>query len=732
VLASGCTGDDGPGGGGRGSGQDGGREGAGPDVGGPAALEVTALSTRPRFVTGGDVLVEVGGVPAGADPVLDVGGEQRPGTLAAVGGGRWRGLVEGLPPGPSTVEVAAGGRRGRLEVVDHPLTGPVLSGPHAEPYVCTTERLGLGPPLDDDCTLTTTLRWDYFDTAGALRPLPDRGALPPDVATTRLGDRDVPMVVRTEIGTVNRGVTWVSALDPDPAAEGWTGDGEHFNGDLVYRFGGGCGTSYSQGAPMVGGLGVPTLDRGLLERGYLVATNTLNTFQVHCNDVLSAETAMMVAEHVSERWALPDHTIGEGGSGGAIQQFLIAQNYPGILDAVAASAPFPDAMSIAPGVVDCGLLLSYYDTPEGSRLTDDQRRAVNGHATSATCGAWKASFLATIDPTTGCALPRADIYDPERNPTGARCTLQDSNVNVFGRDPATGFARRPLDNTGVQYGLAAVRDGTISFDEFLALNEGVGGYDLDGRLQPERMRAEEADLRHLAAGGRVVVGTGDLLRLPMVVVSDYSDPTGDIHDRWRAFALRERLARRLAGEPVGGRPAGADEAARPGSDTPNLVVWTGAEGSIVEALTGGRADQRDAAVSALSEWLDALDERGRPADGDPDRDWAAVLGRTRPPTAVDRCTLPDGRVLEGDDVHVGPNECTAAYPLAGDPRRVAGEDLAATTAKCRLSPVDPDAYGVPLTADQEDRLRAAFPDGVCDWSRPGVGAVRTPRPWATY
>jgi hypothetical protein len=43
--------------------------------------------------------------------------------------------------------------------------------------------------------------------------------------------------------------------------------------------------------------------------------------------------------------------------------------------------------------------------------------------------------------------------------------------------------------------------------------------------------------------------------------------------------------------------------------------------------------------------------------------------------------------------------------------------------KCQLKPLSPLDYGptFPFDADQWARLQAAFPDGVCDWSRPGVG-----------
>ena len=54
--------------------------------------------------------------------------------------------------------------------------------------------------------------------------------------------------------------------------------------------------------------------------------------------------------------------------------------------------------------------------------------------------------------------------------------MYDHAVNVYGRDPKTGFARRPLDNVGVQYGLAALNSGAITKEQFLDLNEKIGGY----------------------------------------------------------------------------------------------------------------------------------------------------------------------------------------------------------------------------------------------------------------
>ena len=73
-----------------------------------------------------------------------------------------------------------------------------------------------------------------------------------------------------------------------------------------------------------------------------------------------------------------------------------------------------------------------------------------------------------------------------------RGTFWDGLVNVFGVDNQTGFARSAYDNVGIQYGLNALNAGDITTDEFLDINEKIGGLDIDGHLvpQPERGRPE--------------------------------------------------------------------------------------------------------------------------------------------------------------------------------------------------------------------------------------------------
>jgi hypothetical protein len=63
------------------------------------------------------------------------------------------------------------------------------------------------------------------------------------------------------------------------------------------------------------------------------------------------------------------------------------------------------------------------------------------------------------------------------------------------------------------------------------------------------------------------------------------------------------------------------------------------------------------------------------------------------------------------------------------PRQVAGGPLAENILKCRLKPLNSADYApVLFSSAQLARLQAAFPDGVCDWDRAGVGQQRAASP----
>ena len=588
----------------------------------------------------------------------------------------------------------------------------MFAGPLLTPYACTTAGAGLGPPSDANCNAPQTTTWTYQSTDGTVKDLPDPSVRPADVATTTVGGKDVPFIVRLEKGVIDRGIYSIWTLDPEPpagAAVGepapWTSTG--WNGRLVYRFGGGCGTSYSQGSPLLAGGG---FSADLVGKGYAVATNTLDTFQSNCNDVLSAEAAMTTREHFVEHYGVPVHTIGDGGSGGAIQQLLVAQNYPGILDAITPSQPFPDAITIAAGVTDCGLLQNYY-RGDGSSLSPLEQMALSGHASPGTCSMWENLFLGGVNPTDGCDATLADqVYDPISRPDGVRCTLQDINVNVFGKDPATGFARRALDNTGVQYGLQGLRAGRLTMAQFLDANEKVGGYDIDGKIVPERTAIDEETAAIAYRTGRVT-GAPTLRDVPIVLRNAYTDRIGDIHTRFHAFSIRDRLR----------SPDGAD--------APSLLLWSLAPTSTnpVAMLTGETGTGNEP-IYLVDRWLDAVDQQ------DPSKPLAERVAAAKPADALNQCKPRDAATITGGrELYDQPGPCVDAFEVHGDPRTAAGEPLRADVLKCQLKPIDPADYApATLTPEDRARLEAVFPKGVCDWSKPGVGQQPMAGTWHDY
>ena len=144
--------------------------------------------------------------------------------------------------------------------------------------------------------------------------------------------------------------------------------------------------------------------------------------------------------------------------------------------------------------------MNYYKTDRGDLDAGeaDRRRGLHAQAPAAP-GIARSSTSSSPTNARGCGIPAELVYDPVKNPKGARCTMWDTNVATFGRDPATGFARRSLDNVGVQYGLEALNRGVITPAEFLDLNDKIGGFDNDGTsargAQRRRSGVAAADLR---------------------------------------------------------------------------------------------------------------------------------------------------------------------------------------------------------------------------------------------
>ena len=334
-------------------------------------------------------------------------------------------------------------------------------------------------------------------------------------------------------------------------------------------------------------------------------------------------------------------------------------------------------------------------------MDPEQQRAISGHRSLDTCRLWARAFLPNIDPTVGCdpAIPTNQIYNAETNPTGVRCTLQDSTINLYGVDPTTGFAARPLDNVGVVYGAQAFDDGVITFDQLLDLNANIGGYDNDGHVMANRETGPDEWFERAYSTGRVTEG-GGLVDIPILLTNIYTDALGDIHDRQRAFAIRDRLS------------------TAPGAQPNNVLIWTmSGQGNLTQTLTGAVGDT-SATVVVLDNWLTAA--RADTAGGicQP-----IAWRETDRPTQSTVASRPTVRPSSGDGIYDAQNDCTAAYPVASDARRVAGSPLRHDVLKCQTKAIDASVFTRTVTDQQLDQLRAVFPDGVCDWSQPGVGQV---------
>jgi hypothetical protein len=687
---------------------------------GDQSLRIEVLSGRPDMVAGGDALVrvtvrkkhvrlgdvrvELNGVDVTAGFVKDASAQ----TLT--------GPVSGMRLGRNEIEVdykrkGHGRSEAELTLVNYPIEGPIISGPHEQPYACATHQFnlpaGLGPltatQILDPCHVPTRVDYLYRTTTGQLAQWPAGATTyPADMATTATGK---PYVLRLQTGTVNRAIYQIMLLhDPiaQPQAPDWKSPSANWNRRLIYTFGGGCiGGWYRQGASTGG-----VTDDFMLSNGYALASSSLNVFGNNCNDLTASESMMMVKERFIEAYGPPAHTQGWGCSGGSYAQHQIGDNYPGLLDGIIPGCSFPEVgFATIHMITDAWLLDTYFRRTDIVAWTDEQKRLVTGFmvyntAPNVAVGARR------IDPVTrpgmlgtSCAaVPAVQRYDPATNPTGVRCTVYDHTLNVYGRDPASGFARRPLDNVGIQYGLKLVNDGTISVEQFLDLNEKIGGFDRDATIVPQRTVADLLAARAAYRTGRLTNGGGGLAEIPIIDYRGYNDevPQGDIHVRYHSFSMRERLQK-----------------ANGHAKNHVMVIEDNRFG-----LYSNASPLLQRMILTMDRWISAINAdrgKGRPID--------KVL-RNRPADLLEGCNTRDPAPTFIAQRQVREQEantaCGQLYPTNSFPREVAGADIAADIIKCERKPLRQRDYAVAFTPAQWARLQAAFPSGVCDWSKRGV------------
>jgi hypothetical protein len=349
-------------------------------------LSVDVLSSRPELVTGGDALIKISGVDAA--PAVMLNGTDVSAVFAENPDGGWVGLVDGLVDGENTLVATAGGADVTQTLINHPRNGTLIAGVQQQPFICENDIHGLAEPEDETCAAPTVVQYFYRDSEGAWHPF-DESARPNDIDTTTTTEGNtVPMIVRIEKGVINRaayatGILHDPANDPDPTP---TSKSPGWNGKLVYTYAGGLFAGYHMGAVIgamdptrgyVGGNQNQFHDT-LIEKGYGLASGSLNAFRVTTNDVVSAETTAKIKERFIESYGPPLYTIGNGGSGGSMQQHLIANNYPGLLDGIFPRISYPDAVTFFWPLYDCDLMVNYFDKAADLGSTEVQKQEVSG------------------------------------------------------------------------------------------------------------------------------------------------------------------------------------------------------------------------------------------------------------------------------------------------------------------------------------------------------------------
>ena len=694
---------------------------------GDSQFQIEVLSGRPDMVAGGDALVRIS-VRKKHVQLSDVrvalnGANVTAAFVADPGANALTGVVTGMRLGRNELEVDAKQKgHGRADadivLVNYPIEGPVFSGPHEKPFFCQTHQFnlpaGLGPVttavITDPCHVPTRVDYIYRTNAtpSALARWPTGAAVyPSNLAMTATGK---PYIIRLETGTVNRAIYQVAMLhDPlaQPSAPSWRNRSANWNGRLVFNFGGGCPSGWYRQGANTGGV----TDDFILSHGYALASSSLNVAGNNCNNVTTAESLMMVKERFIEAYGPPDHTQGFGCSGGSYQQHEITDNYPGMLDGLIPGCSFPDVtFSLLTSLADAWLLDVYFKRPDSGTWTTEQKRQVSGFLKFESIAAG-AAIANRIDPDGNCGIVPVEMrYNALTNPTGVRCTIYDHAVNIYGKDPATGFARRPLDNEGVQYGLKLVKSGAISVEQFLNLNEKIGGFDKDANIVPQRTQADLLATRTSYRTGRMTNGGGGLAFIPIIDYRAYVDNAvnGEVHLQYHTFSMKKRL-----------------EKANGHTDNRVMVMEDGRFG-----LYSSNSPLLQRMVLAMDRWITAIKADGRKLPA------IEKIALNKPADLVEGCltggaspTFIAEKLIREQQA---PTACNQLYPSNSFPREVAGADIAADIIKCQRKAPKQSDYAVAFTTAQWSRLQAIFPTGVCDWSKPGYEQQDLEGTWLTF
>jgi len=638
----------------------------------------------------------------------------------------------------------------------------LYSGTKQYPFYCMTIDSNLGQPLVDnqegfgvpvyqsialkekiigyskDCNVQSQLLYFTISSEGKI----DEYSFKQSSRTLTKHDK----LFRVEQGTINRFV--YTLIMPITTKEvGNRLAKSQWNKRLIYQFNGGSGIGYRQGrqtAPRVMKRQVEQL-----RAGYAVISSSGNRTSYTYNMLLAEDTARRVKKQFTSLYGQPLYTVGIGGSGGGLAQYLIAQNSTGILDGLIPLYSYPDMISQTIYALDCDLLNNYFTFRAKDRATwnDWEKRQQIEGMNARNNFPQRTGYLQPVNQFMAGFIPSLpkgnnecingyfglssyinnpkqgfirNFFHPEVVEKTHWSYWQDLQ-QLLGNG-TDGFAASTWDNVGVQYGLSALLADKISIANFIDINQKIGGWKPQSQMTAESILTplgrkmplwlslwgnhnitkviQNVAPRHQGSikamhaayrSGQVFIGK---VTLPIIDVRHYLEDDLDMHHVSASFYSRLRITK-----------------ANGHSD--NHVIWLS-----------------DKAYNPAGEAFDLMDQWLLAKNGNKLSD---VID-AKPTSLTDTCFDHQGEVIaQGVGIFNGAwnanpqnlGRCQQVFPMYGTSRIQAGGTWSGDIFKCQLIPVEraitQGLYRQHDLTNYKTLLKRIFPQGVCDYSAADLG-----------
>lgn len=652
-----------------------------------------------------------------------------------------------------------------IKVGQHGPVKSLYSGDIQYPFFCMTVDSGLGQPLVDnqlaygvpvyrnmeqkekivgyskDCSIATTIQYFSLSNSGEVSKLTQPNLT---ASVRQLSDK---ILLRVEQGTINRFIyTVIMPISDDEVGQRLATS--KWNKRLIFQFNGGSGIGYRQGKQRA--KRVISRQWEQLRDGYAVISSSGNKTSYTYNMLLAEDTARRVKKHFVSLYGEPLYTVGIGGSGGGLAQYLIAQNSTGILDGLIPLYSYPDMITQTTYALDCDLLNNYFTfrAKKKSRWLDWHKRQTVEGMNALNDFPQRAGYLQPVNQIMSGFVPSLpsgnsecingyfglssfinnprqgflrDLFHPDVVQQVKWSFWQDL-VSVLGQDKE-GFGLTTWDNVGVQYGLLALRENAITVDEFFDLNSKVGSWKPQSNMVEEEIwlplgrkiplwlslwgsqnitpvvqgiaNRHEGSIQAMQAAyraGQVFIGKIDL---PVIDVRHYLEEDLDMHHVSASFFSRLRVLEQ-------------------NGHSDNHIIW----------ISDKNYNPAVLAFKAMDEWL--LTKRNTPSFS---------TAEAKPKGLVDQCFSAKGEVIfQGENSWDGQwnnrseGACHKVYPMYSTSRIQAGSTWSGDMFKCQLMPVNQaikqGVYGAIEMTPYQQKLEKIFPAGVCDYNQTDQGRPR--------